>query len=94
MGPRTALERFGAVSGEGHGLHGRPYAIDTMSGSAVIEEEVAGFLEFAAEHPELRFVLTPIGTGIAGYGPEEIASLFGRRCAPPAAPRRPVRASR
>lgn len=73
---RAALERFGAVWGEGHGLHGRSYAIDTMSGLAVIEEEVATFLEFAAEHPELRFLLTPIGTGIAGYEPEEIAPLF------------------
>lgn len=76
MAARTAVERFGAVWGEGHGLHGRSYAIDTMSGLADIEEEVAGFLEFAAGHPELRSVLTPIGTGVAGYEPEEIAPLF------------------
>lgn len=73
---KTALERFGAAWGEGHGLHGQSYAIDTMSGISVIEEEVATFLEFAAEHAELRFLLTPIGTGIAGYDPEEIAPLF------------------
>ena len=49
---RTAHERFGAVWGEGHGLHGQSYAIDTMSGLAVIADEVATFLAFAAEHPE------------------------------------------
>jgi hypothetical protein len=73
---KTALERFGAVWGEGHGRHGQSYAIDTMSGRAVLEEEVLRFLEFAVEHPELRFLVTPIGTGIAGYEAEEVAPLF------------------
>lgn len=73
---KTALDRFGAVWGEGDGHHGRSYAIDTMSGRAVLEEAVLGFLDYAAAHPELRFLLTPIGTGIAGYDPEEVAPLF------------------
>jgi hypothetical protein len=73
---KTALERFGAVWGEGQGLHGQSYAIDTMSGLGKLEEEVLTFLEFAVEHPQLRFLVTPIGTGIAGYEAEEIASLF------------------
>lgn len=74
---RTAYERFGAVWGEGRGLHGQSYGIDTMSGFAVIEREVVTFIAFAREHPELRFLLTPIGCGIAGYSPAEIAPLFG-----------------
>jgi hypothetical protein len=73
---RTAVERFGAVWGEGHGLHGQSYAIDTMSGLAVIEREVATFLAFAAGHPELEFLVTEIGCGIAGFTPAEIAPLF------------------
>ncbi|QUW19913.1 hypothetical protein [Agrococcus sp. Marseille-Q4369] len=73
---RTAMERFGAVWGEGRGLHGQSYAIDTMSGLGVIEREVATFLDFAAEHPELEFLVTEIGCGIAGFTPEEIAPLF------------------
>ncbi|MFC7432119.1 MULTISPECIES: hypothetical protein [unclassified Agrococcus] len=73
---RTAADRFGAVWGEGDGLHGQSYAIDTMSGPAVMADRVAAFLRFAAEHPELRFLVTPIGTGIAGYQPHEIAPLF------------------
>ena len=73
---RTAHERFGAVWGEGHGLHGQSYAIDTMSGLGTIEREVAGFLAFAAEHPELELLVTEIGCGIAGYTPEQIAPFF------------------
>ncbi|MBO1769612.1 hypothetical protein [Agrococcus sp. TF02-05] len=73
---RTAMERFGAVWGEGHGLHGQSFAIDTMSGLGVIEREVGAFLAFAAEHPELEFLVTEIGCGIAGFTPAEIAPLF------------------
>ena len=73
---RLAMERFGAVWGEGHGLHGQSYAIDTMSGLATIGAEVATFLSFAAEHPELEFLVTEVGCGIAGYRPEQIAPLF------------------
>jgi hypothetical protein len=73
---RTALDKFGAVWGEGHGLHGQSYAIDTMSGLQILKAEVADFLTFAADHPELRFLVTEIGCGIAGYTPAQIAPLF------------------
>jgi hypothetical protein len=36
------------------------------------------FLTFASEHPELRFHVTPIGCGLAGYKPEDIAHFFIR----------------
>lgn len=72
----TAYEKFGAVWGQGHGLQGQSYGIDTMSGFETVQSEVATFLEFAAEHPELRFLVTKIGTGIAGYSAEQIAPLF------------------
>ncbi|TAM70062.1 MAG: hypothetical protein EPN48_06665 [Microbacteriaceae bacterium] len=73
---RFAADHFGAVWGEGHGLHGQSYAIDTMSGLNVLAVEVRTFLEFAGQHPELRFLVTEIGCGIAGYAPDEIAPLF------------------
>jgi hypothetical protein len=73
---RVAYERFGAVWGQGDGLQGRSYAIDTMSGWDVLEAGVARFLEFAARHPELTFLVTKIGTGIAGWPVERIAPLF------------------
>ena len=34
------------------------------------------FLIFAAEHPELRFLVTKVGCGIAGYTPAQVAPLF------------------
>jgi hypothetical protein len=73
-----AHERFGAVWGQGHGLHGQSYAINSMSGLAILRQEVTGFVEFAADHPELRFLVTEIGCGIAGYTPAEVAPLFTR----------------
>jgi transcriptional regulator with XRE-family HTH domain len=76
---RQAFEKFGAKWGEGHGRHGNSYAIDTMSGPATLAAEVNTFLDYAREHPELRFLVTPIGTGIAGYRAHEIAPLFADR---------------
>lgn len=73
---RFAYDNFGAVWGEGHGLHGQTYGIDTMSGLDVLAREVAIFLEFAAQHPELTFLVTPIGTGIAGHRAQDVAPLF------------------
>lgn len=73
---RVAHERFGAVWGEGHGHHGQSYAIDTMSGLDVLTREARAFIGFATEHPYLHFLLTPVGCGIAGYTPEQVAVLF------------------
>jgi hypothetical protein len=73
-----AQRDFGAVWGEGHGLHGRSYAIDTMSGLGVLSSEVAAFLVFAESRPELTFLVTEIGCGIAGYTPADVAPLFTR----------------
>ena len=73
---RLAAERFGAVWGEGHGHHGQSYAIDTMSGLDVLATEARTFLDYARQHPELNFLLTPVGCGIAGHTPAEVAPLF------------------
>lgn len=73
---RTAYEKFGAEWGSGSGPHGQSYAIDTMSGLGVLRDEVATFLRYARRHPQLRFLVTPIGTGVAGYRADEIAYLF------------------
>lgn len=72
----TAYEQFGAVWGQGHGLQGRSYGIDTMSGWDAMAEDAAAFVGFAREHPELTFLLTPVGTGIAGWTAEQVAPLF------------------
>ena len=75
---RTAMERFGAVWGVGDGLRGQSYAISTMEGLAATAANVSRFIDFAAMHRELTFLVTPIGCGIAGYTPQQIAPLFGR----------------
>ena len=73
---RLAHDRFGAVWGQSEGLQGQSYGIDTMSGRAVFEEQARRFIGFASEHPELRFLVTEVGCGIAGYTPEQVAGFF------------------
>jgi len=69
--------RWGAVMGQGVGLQGQTYAIPTMSGSvASIAPFVDEFIHFATSNPEMRFLVTEIGCGIAGYTPANIAPLF------------------
>ena len=73
---RVAKEKFGAVWGIGEGLQGRSYAIPTMEGLDNLRPAVDRFTSFAKQHQELKFFVTAIGCGIAGYQAEEIAPLF------------------
>lgn len=73
----TAYKKFGAVWGQGTGLQGQSYAIPTMQGGVeTIKPYVDEFIDFARKHPNLRFLVTPIGCGIAGFKPSQIAPLF------------------
>ncbi len=76
---RVAVNNFGAEWGKGVGLQGQSYAIPTMHGGP---EEIAPyvdeFIDFAAEHPELTFLVTRIGCGIAGFTAQQMAPLFAR----------------
>lgn len=74
---RIARIIFGAKMGQGVGLQGQSYAIPTMQGGVdTIKQYVDEFIGFAKTHPELRFYVTRIGCGIAGFKDEEIAPLF------------------
>ena len=74
---RIAMEKFGAVWGQGVGLQGQSYAIPTMQGGVeTIKPYVDEFISFAKSHAELVFLVTRIGCGIAGFKDEEIAPLF------------------
>lgn len=74
---RLAYDRFGAVWGQGVGLQGQSYGIPTMHGGVdVIKPYVDEFIAFAKQHPEMKFFVTKIGCGIAGFTTEEIAPLF------------------
>lgn len=74
---RAAYNRFGAIWGQGVGLQGSSYAIPTMHGGPeAIKPYVDEFIEFATQHPDMKFLVTPIGCGIAGFVPSDIAPLF------------------
>lgn len=74
---RVALDKFGAVWGQGVGIQGQSYAIPTMQGGVeIIKPYVDDFFSFAKSHTELVFLVTRIGCGIAGFKDEEIAPLF------------------
>ena len=73
---RLAKEKFGAVWGIGEGLQGQSYAIPTMEGLENLEPAVKRFTSFARQHKELKFFVTAIGCGIAGYQVEQIAPMF------------------
>ena len=74
---RAALDKFGAVWGQGIGLQGQSYAIPTMQGGVeTIKPYVDEFIEFARNRQDLFFYVTRIGCGIAGFTDEEIAPLF------------------
>ena len=63
--------------GVGVGLQGQSYAIPTMQGGPeTIRPYVDEFIDFARQHPETTFLVTPSGCGIAGFTPADIAPLF------------------
>lgn len=72
----TAMEKFGAIWGQGDGLQGQSYAISTMEGLIPMRENIERFIAFAKEHPELTFLVTRIGCGIAGYKVADVAPMF------------------
>ncbi len=74
---RIALQKFGAIYGQGVGLQGQSYGIPTMQGGVeTIAPYVNQFIEFAGAHPEYFFYVTRVGCGIAGFTDREIAPLF------------------
>lgn len=74
---RVALNRFGAVWGQGEGLQGNSYAIPTMQGGIdSITPFVERFIKFAEYEKALTFYVTKIGCGIAGFEIDDIAPLF------------------
>ena len=71
-----AHQQFGAEWGVGEGLTGRTYALPTMEGDASLKKAVEHFISCAKAHPELTFLVTAVGCGIAGNTPDEVAPLF------------------
>ena len=74
---KTAHNKFGAIWGQGVGLQGQSYGIPTMHGGMEeIRPYVEEFIDFARSNPDLTFLVTRVGCGIAGFHDSEIAPLF------------------
>jgi hypothetical protein len=79
---KQAHEKFSAEMGIGEGLTGQCYAFPTLNQNferMAYENLVQSrdvFYRCAVAHPDLIFLMTPVGTGIAGYSEEAMRSLF------------------
>lgn len=79
----TAVRKFGACPGQGMGLQGQSYGITTKGHKLEvlllpeIGAQIGRFLRFARSHSELKFLVTEIGCGRAGYRPCDVAPFFG-----------------
>lgn len=79
-----AKKKHGAIEGQARGLQGNSWAIVTkvlrIGKNSVelssIAEEVDILIAFAREHEDWAFTVTPIGCGLAGFTPAEIAPMF------------------
>jgi hypothetical protein len=77
-----AAKNRGAIYGQGIGPQGNSYAIPTKDEklrTLPLDEifiYVRMFRAYARTRPELQFQLTPIGCGLAGYKPKQIAPMF------------------
>lgn len=77
-----AHKKLGAEIGIGEGLTGRTYALPTCywPGEPVTYEElmvyVQNFLAFAERRHDLRFFVSAVGCGLAGFDESEVAPLF------------------
>ena len=74
---------WGAVWGQAEGLQGRTYGIPSKDKSirrtlsiSEIKPYVDRFIEYAKTRPDLKFMVTEIGCGLAGLKPKDVAPLF------------------
>lgn len=78
----TAAREFGAERGVGEGRTGRAYAIPTKDAQlrprapAEVRASINRFLLHALDHPGDTFLLTPVGTGLAGFPVEMIVTFL------------------
>jgi len=77
-----AVDHYDALYGAAYGMQGRSFAIPTKGFKMeplplyIIKYFFLSAVDEWATLPELTFVVTPIGCGLAGYQPEEIASII------------------
>lgn len=84
-GAAFTAKKWGAKNGVGVGLMGQTYGIPTKDRNiktlplGKIRKYVEEFLEFAKGRPDLEFLTTNIGCGLAGFQPKQIAPMFKTR---------------
>jgi hypothetical protein len=82
LGAAKLALQFGAVFGQGIGMFGSTYAIPTKDlyiktlSLYKINNYVNDFIAFTEQHKSLKFLVTKIGCGLAGFKPEQIAPMF------------------
>lgn len=81
-GSAAEAHRRGYPWSLGSGFHkgSRCYAVPTMSGYAIMALYIEQLLDYARQvqkhSPRVRFQITRIGCGIAGFRDDQVASLF------------------
>lgn len=82
---RYAVEKHGAIMGQGEGLQGTSYALPTKDkfiqtlAPEYIQKYVTRFLHFARLSPGYTYMVTKIGCGLAGLEPKDVAFMFTGR---------------
>jgi hypothetical protein len=75
---RLALDKFGAVYGQGEGLQGQSYGFVTLNkylgkvSLRTIKSQFNKLFECAKENPDKVFLVTKVGCGLAGYEEQDI----------------------
>jgi len=81
-----AKQKFGAIQGQSEGLQGQSYAVITKKNWRVqksstlteIEDNLHDMIMFANENPNKKFLVTKLGSSLAGYNVQEIKNIFQR----------------
>ena len=79
---KTAQAKFGAIYGVPFGLMGQSFAIPTKDRNIKtlllpnIQNYLVSFIKFAIDNPQLKFYLTKIGCGLAGYTTNDIKLIL------------------
>lgn len=79
-----AVRHFGARYGVGFGLCGRTFALPTKDerintlSLVRIKMFVSAFCNFTLAIPNRKFIVTRIGTGLAGISDREMAEMFAK----------------
>ena len=77
-----ARKHCGAINGKGIGRQGNSYAIPTKDANlqtlpiVVVADYISDFVTYAFNNPDLKFEVTRVGCGLAGYTDQQIGPLF------------------